>query len=278
MTAPIAPDIPVYELAISASDVAFEARVNDIPVMRLAAGRLLTSFDVNPCVVEGENTVSLILRPKGRDFSPLAACHVAVRRRARPGAEDPEDLGSLAFESARIPAGSGFEPSSPVDGCGPVQVERWGLRGTMKFFAEGAFGPWSFFTAEPLSPTETLRAELLDAYRKVHALLTARDAAKLTSWCALQMTDLQRAYGLPTQDLARRMLGITQLLADPSISVEPFPDSLLFLEILAGGKLAHFVDAAGKSPITLRSQAAPAMVGRFTCAFCRTAAGLQIAR
>lgn len=272
------PEIPVYEIEVSASDIAFEVRVNDIPVLRLPASRVRTIFDVNTCIVEGDNTVSLLLRPKGRDFSAAAECSVNVRRRARPGAEEAEDLGTITFSTEAMPAVTGFEPSSPVEGCGPVQVARWGVRGTMRFVAEGAFGPWSFASAQVLTPTEALRAEVVDAYRSIHALLAARSAAKLTAWCALQLADLQRAYGLPGPEQARRMLGVAQLLADPSISVDPFPGSLLTLEVLADGRLVHLLDADGKSPITLRSKDMPAMLGRFTCALCKTAEGWQIAR
>lgn len=272
------PEIPVYEIDISASNIAFEVRINDIPVLRLPAGRVRTAFDVNTCVVDGDNTVSLLLRPRGRDFSPHAECSVEVRRRARPNAEEAEDLGTLTFSAEAVPAATGFDPSSPVEGCGPVQVERWGVRGTMKFVAEGAFGPWSFSEAEVLAPSEALRAEVLDAYRAIHALLSSRSAAKLTAWCALQIADLRRAYALPSEEHARRMLGIAQLLADPSISIDPFPGSLLGLEVVAGGRLVHLVDAEGKSPITLRSKDAPSAVGRFTCMLCKTGDGWQIAR
>lgn len=272
------PEIPVYEVDISASDIAFEVRVNDIPVLRLPAGRLRTAFDVNTCVSDGDNTVSLLLRPRGRDFSPHAECSVQVRRRARPSAEEAEDLGTITFAAAAAGPGTGFEGSSPVEGCGPVQVERWGVRGSMRFVAEGAFGPWSFAAADPLEPTEALRAEVLDAYRSIHALLAARNGRKLTEQCAFQVADLQRAYGLPTEEHARRMLGVAQLLADPKISIDPFPAGLLSLEILAGGKLVHLLDAEGKSPVTLRSKDVPDAVGRFTCALCRAGGAWQIAR
>lgn len=272
------PEIPVYEVDISASEIAFEVRVNDIPVLRLPAGRVRTAFDVNTCVVDGDNTVSLLLRPRGAGFSPLAECSVQVRRRERPGAEEAEDLGTITFSAEGLPPATGFEPSSPVEGCGPVQVARWGVRGAMRFVAEGAFGPWSFQAAEPLTPTEALRAEVVDAYRSIHTLLTARNAGKLTDLCAPQVADLQRAYGLPGPELARRMLGVAQLLADPSISVDPFPEGLLTLEILAEGRLVHLVDAEGRSPLTLRSKEMPAALGRFTCALCKTAEGWQIAR
>lgn len=272
------PRLPVYEIDISASNIAFEVRINDIPVMRLPSSRLRTAFDVNTCVVDGDNTVSLLLRPKGRDFSPFAECSVNVRRRSNPGAEEAEDLGTLTFSAESLPAVKGFEPSSPVEGCGPVQVERWGVRGTMRFVAEGAFGEWSFAGAELLTPGEALRAEVLDAYRSIHALLAARSTAKLTAWCTPQIADLRRAYGLPSDEQARRMLGVAQLLADPSIIVDPFPESLLTLEVLGNGRLVHMVDAAGKSPLTLRSKDMPQMIGRFTCVLCKTADGWQIAR
>jgi len=275
-----APQVPVFELEVSAMDVTFEARVNDLPVLRMPAGSMHTIFDVNPYVQEGENALSLIVRPRapGRDFSEHAACSLTVRRRPSPGAEEAQPLGTLAFTGFGAQPVTGFEESAPAAGDPPVEVERFGTKGTLSFLTDAPFGPWAWSSADKLAPSEQLRSEVLAQVRKVHALLAGRDGPKLAAWCALQAEDFQKAYGLSSLDHAHRLLGIAQLVADLSISVEPFPESILTLEILGGGRLVHLVDDEGKSPLTLRSKAVPKMLGRFNCVFCKTAAGWQIAR
>ena len=75
MSDSLARETPVFELEVIATDVAFEIRVNDLPVLRMPAGRIQTVFDVNPNVQEGENTLSLTVKPRtrGRDFSENAS-------------------------------------------------------------------------------------------------------------------------------------------------------------------------------------------------------------
>jgi hypothetical protein len=268
------PTVPVFELEVVAQDVTFEVRVNDVPVLRMPAGSLQTAFDVNPYVLDGDNSLSLTVRPEApaRDFSELSRCSLTVRRKTSPEAETGVTLATLAF--------TGYGPH-PLTGFGldaPVQVERFGARGSVPFVTRTPFGPWAWASAAKLVPSERLRAEVLGEMRKAHALMAARDGAKLAAWCALQAQDFQRAYGLASLAEATRMLGVARFVGDPTISAEPFPDTILTLELLGGGRLVQLVDDDGKSPLMLRSIEAPAMVGRFNCVFCKTAAGWQIAR
>lgn len=270
----------VYELEILATEVTFEVRVNDQPVLRIPAGRVQTAFDVNPYVQTGDNTLSLTVRPRsrGKDFSEHASCKVDLRRRSDPESDAVVTMGTLVFSGYGTNAVTGFAQSTPAAGGGPIQVERFGARGTMGFVLDSAFDPWAWTTADKLDPTEALRAEVLEEYRKIHALLVARDTAGLLSRCALQAADYQRAYYLSSLEEAQALLGIGQLLGDPSVSVEPFPDSILNLELHGDGRLVELVDAEGKSPLRLSSSDAPQMVGRFNCVLCRWGGAFQIAR
>ena len=280
MTDSLQKSTPVFELEVIASDIAFEVRVNDLPVLRMPAGRVQTAFDVNPQVEDGPNTLSLIVKPRtrGRDFSENAECKVEIRVRPSPESEMVESIGTLVFSGYGTNAITGFAESTPARGGGPVEVERFGAKATLGFLASAPFGPWEWATAERLHPTEQLRAELLAEMRRIHGLLVRRDGEALARLCALQARDYQRAYYLSSLDEAHRMLGLGQLLSDPSIELEPFPDSILHVEILGGGRLAQLVDGEGKSPLLLRSSEAPEMVGRFTAVLCRTDQGFQIAR
>lgn len=280
MSDSLARETPVFELEVIATDVAFEIRVNDLPVLRMPAGRIQTVFDVNPNVQEGENTLSLTVKPRtrGRDFSENASCKVELRRRPSPESEAAEAIGTLVFSGYGTGAVTGFAESTGAKGGGPVHVERFGARATLGFVAAVPFGPWGWAACAKLAPTEQLRAELTAEMHRIHGFLARKDGAALSRLCALQAADYQQAYYLPSLEEAHSLLGIGQLLSDPSIEIEPFPDSILTVEILGGGRLVQLVDDEGKSPLLLRSTDAPEMVGRFTCVLCRTDQGFQIAR
>ncbi len=280
MSTELARERTVYELEILATEVAFEVRVGDQPVLRMPAGKVQTTFDVNPHVQTGDNTVSLTVRPRsrGKDFSPHAFCKVDLRRRPDPESTSVVTMGTLVFSGYGTNAVTGFAQSTPAPGGGPIEVERFGARATMGFALADAFDPWAWTAAEKLDPTEALRAEVMAEYKKIHALLAARDTAALAARCALQAADYQRAYYLSSIEEAQALLGIAQILSDPSVSVDPFPDSILTLEIHGGGRLVELVDADGRSPLRLSSSDAPQMVGRFNCVLCRTGGGFQIAR
>ena len=117
MSESLARETPVFELEVIATDIAFEIRVNDLPVLRMPAGRIQTVFDVNPSVVDGDNTLSLTVKPRtrGRDFSENATCKVELRRRPSPDSEASETIGTLVFSgygtsavTGRLPFQRGF--------------------------------------------------------------------------------------------------------------------------------------------------------------------------
>jgi hypothetical protein len=281
MTEPVSSgDRPVFELVVEAIDLDFEVRVNDVPALRLPGGAVRTAFDVNPYVITGENTLSLIVRPKGGGelYGKVARAAVALRRRESPSAEEARTVATLVFEGPGGDVAHGFERSPGYATNTPPVVERRGLRASQTFALETPFPPWFWLSAAPLARTEAVRAEVLAEHRRVHAMLAARDVAGLSAACALQARDYQAAYYLASPAEAQRLLGIAQTLADPDVEVEDFPEAALDLELLGGGRLAQLVDEEGKSPLRLRVRGASAMVGRFNCVLARAGGGWAIAR
>jgi hypothetical protein len=271
---------PVFELAVESTELRCEIRVNDIPVLRLPGGHVSTTFDVNPCVVTGENALSLTVRPKrrGEEFSRHAVCGVTFRRRASKDSKEAETIATLIFEGPGANAATGFE-RSPGYGTGtPPTLEPMGLRGVQRFDLQTPFAPWSWMTAPPIQVTESLRSELFDAYRRIHALMKARDIAGLARACEYQARDWQQAYYLPDEAAAVKLLGLPQTFSDPDVEIDDFPDGHFEVERLGGGRLVQLVDENGDAPLLLRVRDNPKMTGRFVCVFCRTAGGLRVAR
>ncbi|MBK8258846.1 MAG: hypothetical protein IPK82_40080 [Polyangiaceae bacterium] len=273
-------DRTVFEVEIVAAEVAFEVRVNDLPVLRAPLSRVQTRFDINPYVESGKNSLSLTVRPRtrGRDFSEHAACTVTLFQKPNPESEDATSIGTLHFSGYGHDAVTGFGQSVRPTGGDPIEVERFGAKATLTCDLETSFPPWSWSEAEKLTPTEALRAEILAEYHHVHALLAAKDLTGLSARCALQERDYQYAYYLNSAAEARKMLGIEQLVADQTIEAEPFPNTVLTLELLGNGRLVQLVEPDGKSPLRLRATDSPKMVGRFNCVFCKVGGGWQIVR
>lgn len=266
---------PYYQLSIVAHDVGCEVRLNDVPVLRLPGGHVETRFDVNPYVLGGANRLSLHVREaEDKDsFSPASAVRVSigVRDSVEAPADSTREVATLAF-SAPSEGPIGFEAS------GEVAVSLRGLVASTTFDLDVPFGPWFWLSSPELEPTEALRTDLLGMYRRMHAMLNARDSAALMQGCALQAGDWQMAYGLPDIDAAQQMLGIAATLADPDVGVEPFPEGVLTLELLGGGRLVQLVDDEGHSPLRLTMKSDADMVGRFNVVLCRSGGGWVIAR
>jgi hypothetical protein len=269
--------VPYYGITILSHDVASEIRVNDVPVLRLPGSHVETSFDVNPFMQAGHNTLSVHVRPSAgaASFGAQASCSAELVVKPDRKSEDATPLAKLAFEVGAAPSqftGSG----EPIVQAGPASA-------SVAFEHDAPFGPWSWAQATELGTTglgatEALRAEVLATYRHIHQLLVARDSTTLLRACDGQARDFQAAYGLPDLASAQRMLGISETLSDPNISIEDFPPEILSLELLGGRRLVQLVDAQGKSPLRLRMGNDSAMVGRFNVVLCRTGSTWMIAR
>lgn len=271
---------PVFEVKARVTDVRCEVRVNDVPVLRLPGGHVVTEFDVNPHVFTGENTLSLTVRPKrrGEDFGENAACTVSFQRRASKDATEAETLATLIFSGPAADVSSGFERSPGFATTAPPAVERTGIRATQRFDLVTPFKPWSWMTAPPIRVNESVRTELLNEYRRVWQLMRRRDIDALVRECMNQARDWQEAYYLASEEEAVRLLGVPQTFADQSVEIDDFPDTDLKVELLGGGRLIQLVDDQGESPLVLRVKDVSNMTGRFVCIFCRTAGGFRIAR
>lgn len=276
----IAPYSPIFNLSVESVNVISEIRVNDIPVLRLPGGVMRMEFDVNPYVMTGTNTLTLIVRPNhhGEFFGDQASARVSLRRKFTPQDESFDTLATLDFNGPRGDVAHGFEQSPGYVTTNAPVIERLGLRATQSFELQTPFPAWCFANTPKFERTESLRAELLDTYRYVHSLLVARDIQALESACVMQARDYQAAYGLPDLQAAYKVLSIAQFISDPDIVIEDFPASILDVELLAQGRLVQLVDAEGKSPLRLSVHSAPELSGRFNVVFTRTMRGLAIAR
>ena len=266
--------VPFYCVEVVAHDVASELRINDVPVLRLpGGGHVETSFDVNPYMQAGSNSISLrVAAPDPGGFGERSAYSVDLVRKDDPRAEASDKLASLRFA---IPAGAatGFETSP-----GEVEVRPGVMVATARFDHDAPFGPWQWAAGEELEATEAVRAQVVAIYQQIHKLMVDRDLPNLLRACEGQARDWQVAYGLPDHASAQRMLGVEQTLADPAVIVEDFPPGVLTMELLGGGRLVQVLDLEGKSPLRLTMASDSGMVGRFNVVLYRQGSIWMVAR
>ncbi len=271
--------IPIYELSVESGGIVCELRVNDVPVLRIPGGRLETTFDVNPYVVTGMNILTLHARPAGGkgEFDPQSRCVVSLGVKRTPKQQEAEPITSLVFEPpAQAP--TGFEGSAGYSTGQAPFIRRLGIAAMQPFQLNTPFRPWFWTLTSPIAATEAIRAEVLSEYRRLHALLQARDVDTLQRLCEEQARDWQIAYDLPDLDAGKRALGIARTLGDPDVEVEDFPSDMLTMELLGDNKLVQLVDAEGKSPLRLRLKSAKQVLGRFNVVLCRDGAKWVTAR
>jgi hypothetical protein len=264
----------VYEITTTIADVVGEIRVNDVPVLRVPTGRVETAFDVNPYVVTGTNTLSLILRPPAIRgvFSAAANAEVKLSEKRAPDEAEGTPVVALAWKTPEV-FPTGFD-----DAAGPVDARHAGLSASRTFTLKTPFAPWFWTRAAQLEATEAVRVDVLAKYYEIWDQLKKRDVNALVRACGEQARDYQDAYYLPNRSAAERFLGIAKTLSDPDVIVEDFPESLLTMEILGGGKLVQLVDAEGKSPLRLRVKSLKNVVGRFNVVLCLAESKWVIAR
>lgn len=265
---------PVFEVTVSTSGLDLEVRVNDVPVMRVSGGHVETTFDVNPHVVTGHNHLGAIVRPSAKtgQHHPAGEASIVLRVRDAPGGRVVEERGMLVFAVSEIEADTAFSGSRTPEGAEPVVQVGTGdvVRARIPVVLATPFPPWSWLGADTLADEPATFDAVLDQTRALWSAIQTKDVPGLEAAASPQAKDWQRAYYLPDEATAQRMLGVSQTLGDPDVQAQPFPDSDgLVLELLGFGKLAHIVDGQGKGPITLGVKGNPRMTGRFAAIFCR---------
>ncbi|MCX4241531.1 hypothetical protein [Paraliomyxa miuraensis] len=265
---------PVFEVAVTTSGLDLEVRANDVPVMRVSGGHVETSFDVNPHVVTGHNHLGAVVRPSAKtgEHHPAGEATIVLRVRDAPGGSVVQERGRLVFATSELAADTAFSRSVTPERAEPVVQVGAGdvVRARIPVVLATPFAPWSWLGADTLTHEPATFDDVLAQTRALWSAIQAKDVPGLQAAATPQARDWQRAYFLPDEATAHRMLGVAQTLGDPDVEAMPFPDpGELSLELLGFGKLAHLVDAHGKGPIALGVKGNPRMTGRFTAIFCR---------
>lgn len=235
------PDLtPRLLYAEAVAFVAFELRVNDVPIARLAPGDddVRGFFPLPAYVVRGDNEVSVSLdapfRPpvdaQGRPLHPDRVwLRVRVARFADgdPGFEDEgETLADLVW-SPLVP----------------------GRSKAVRFQSPQGPPSWSWSRAEPLDPSPATAQSAFDFVQRLAAAYMAGDPSPLVAAADPKIQDMALAY--PHHGLA----GVRTIVADAASSPEPrlpAPPVEFSPRVCAGGRLFDCVGEDGRPYLRAR--------------------------
>ncbi len=262
--APPLPPQPLFTVAFEGAWCRFALRFNDLPVATFDASTstIDTEVPLNPSLVAGPNTFTVTVLPGARDDgAPVPLSHpgsrlvaeVTVRTLGAP-AGTRKRLGGISREAGVFTALEA-DVDAPVAGpAGAVAVvtdtdDAKVARQVLQL--QSPFPAWLWTRAEPLRLDDATTADVIAEYRRLWAILSARDEAGLRALLLENAREVQTAFGLASLDDAWSMLTFEDLVRRPTISVLPMPTEGLRVELLAEGRVARLLAPDGRSAIRL---------------------------
>lgn len=227
-----------FIVRVQAANLRAEVWVNKIPVcmFRPAETRSPTALPVNQFLVAGRNTVGVTLHAG------------AVPSKAHE--EWSDEAGAAAYSGPAVlrlalseyddeQAGPAYSPPPLVslewegEACSrPVYLER-------EVVLSKEQRPWAWETAKAFRVIDpTVRTQVLDYVRSLHALLAAGDFNGYMSESAAKLEELTaQAYGLSAEGMRKNMLQALKTHSEPSYSLRPFDPQEVDLRLIADGRM-----------------------------------------
>lgn len=181
---------PMYTVSIEARNVAFELRVNDIPVMVNDddASTAISGYPINPWLIDGRNTVSVRILPvenSTTDPNDPKYCRVVV--------SGPKDGATPGPALARVEV----KPTSkPGPDRSPSTEE--------SFSVVLAYPAPAWATSAKIGKDAATQALILDRYREFHRLLGKKDLDGVMQFSAAKFTEFSQAMDDPTFAASRK--------------------------------------------------------------------------
>lgn len=174
---------PMYTVSIEARNVAYELRVNDIPVLRVEedASSALSGYPVNPWLIDGRNTVSVRILPvenSTTDPNDPKYCRVVV---SGPKADGKPGI-ALASVEVKPPAQSGPDRSSSKEESFSVVL--------------GYPAP-AWAASAKIGKDAATQQLILDRYREFHRLLETKDLKGVMQFSAAKFGEFAQSMNDP---------------------------------------------------------------------------------
>ncbi len=229
----------IFVIEVKSEGLVAELRLNGATVFEeLGGGPRFLQTKLDPYVVEGENTLDVVLGPppppEGSPAPPPPAKAFSLRVFSTEwGVAGPDEpLAGFAFDEADHPL--------PDRGSAPVA--------RLAFTPAAAHGRWAWQDARPFGPGD--EGDAIALVLDVHRALAARDAGAIDAITEVKMTELGRALDVPADELrADQRAHYAQYFGAPDYRVAPLDPTRLRLVPSDDGRLVRVVDAAGGPPL-----------------------------
>ncbi|MGH9900493.1 MAG: hypothetical protein ACRD68_01500, partial [Pyrinomonadaceae bacterium] len=243
-----------FTAQVSVADCVCEIRMNDVPVLEIKGGETMSvEVPLNQCVQSGINTLSFILSLAGGDnFSEIAWCEAIIYSRLTGSPrEERVQIGGMIFSGEdRLGGKTGLEQSPDYADNTPTisQVSERVIQARRLVRLETPFPRWVWLSSEIIADTPQTRAALIFAYRQFWEQLNLKNVGEVRRLTAAKARELAAAYYITEAD-AHDRIEFQQHMADPDLTLHPFSEDGLRLEVFGNKRLARLVDANGDSPV-----------------------------
>jgi hypothetical protein len=257
---------PCFTLHIHAVGCRYEVRVNDIPADRHdAPSSLDADVPVGPSVFTGDNELAAVVFPGDREsevFDPGARLELllCVRESDTPP-DEKRILGGIVFDASELEreGGTGIEQSSGIPGpeAGVERISDHMFLVERTIPLETPFPAWTWMTATVIPDTPGVRARIVQELQTFHRALATRDEKAVRAAVRRKAREMSRAFHTEEEE-GYALLDIFDYMADPEMTLLPFDEQALELEMLADGRMARLVNPDGFGPIAYRLKEFPA--------------------
>lgn len=232
-----------YQAEIRSQGLAAEVRVNDLPVYDNDGARGGGSVGgiINDSIVNGRNTVSVVLGPAQGRPAPAPGSLVSVQiREARPGVGPAKDPPAPLYAYYWKMEGAG-QPLPRVQGA---------------FESQTRFGTLSWQRAAPVTLDAATEAGVRSLIERLHRAMQDGDVPGVMALLAVKARDGATASGLPQGEfLSGQEDYFRQEFAQPGWKMRPLDAGALRFRLYGGGRVVGVTDARGQE--ALRSLPGP---------------------
>jgi hypothetical protein len=203
-----------YRLGVECSDLRLEVRLNGLPVFSQAGGMRNRNALINHWIVDGRNTVSvLVAAPEGdapADASPRAQIIITID-------------GAPAYTFNREPGAS----AKPLP-----------LAAAGEFQSGASFGEWSWQRADTVGLNRATITEINAYLQRAFEVLNAADLGQTRALFRVKAEEHAVAFGIPTaRHLQNQDDFFRDLFAQPNWAMEPINFERLEYTLYLGGRV-----------------------------------------
>lgn len=249
---------PTFGLRWQVSDMPFRISLQGFDLEKRLEGPIDNRFPVSQFIRSGENRVTVRTWPQAYapddeiavslltwlpGDEPNTDAEIALRISIYPGAED---------DSPKVTQVA-TKPSVRLD---PSKTELSFERGadfdtlSIAFFVQTNLPEWCWETGDVLPDSEATKSSLVEAYRKIYALMEdGNDQELLDKWWHTAITENAAAYSVDPQ-YTRERTSFSIFFENPDVwRLAPLEENNLNLNLIAANRVAYLTTEGTATPL-----------------------------